>query len=73
MNLHTKSEDFHALIQLSAKYKNIPESAVERDYFIVIALQHLAESELGNGFVFSVWIRLLVKIGSFCQGDAVLA
>lgn len=52
MNLHTKPEDFHALIQLSARYKNIPESAVERDYFIVMALQRLAESELGDACVF---------------------
>ena len=52
MKLHTKPEDFHALIQLSAKYKSIPESAIERDYFIVMALQHLAESELGDACVF---------------------
>lgn len=52
MNLHTKPEDFHALIQLSANYKNIPESAVERDYYIVMALQRLTESELGDACVF---------------------
>ncbi len=39
MNLHKKLEDFKNLIRLVAEEKNIQESAVERDYYIVLLLK----------------------------------
>ena len=59
MKLHTKPEDFHALIQLSAKYKSIPESAIERDYFIVMALQQ-AKKRLDANVKFDLTMELLL-------------
>ena len=52
MNLHIKPDDFQALIQLTSKYKNIPESAIKRDYFIVMSLKRLTDSELADSCVF---------------------
>ena len=38
MKLHDDPTVFHELITLTAREKHIPESAVERDYYIVRAL-----------------------------------
>ena len=35
MRLHENKEEFQELITLVAREKHIPESAVERDYYIV--------------------------------------
>lgn len=52
MNLHNNKTEFKELITLTANDKNIPESAVERDYFIVRALLFLSGSEYVNNCVF---------------------
>lgn len=52
MQLHNNKNDFENLIQLTAKYKNISESAVERDYYIVKSLKALSESEYSDSCVF---------------------
>ena len=52
MNLHNNKTEFQELITLTANDKNIPESAVERDYFIVRALLFLSKSEYVKSCVF---------------------
>ena len=52
MKLHENRAEFQELITLTAKEKHIPESAVERDYYIVRALQFLSESEYAESCVF---------------------
>ena len=44
MKLHTYPEEFRDLITVVANYKHISESAVERDYYIVMMLKALADS-----------------------------
>ena len=45
MRLHNNQSEFQGLITLTAREKHIPESAVERDYYIVRALLFLSQSE----------------------------
>ena len=45
MNLHTFNADFDQLCRLTAAELHIPEDAVRRDYYIVMMLENLAESE----------------------------
>ena len=45
MNLHENTTEFRELITLTAREKHIPESAVERDYYIVQALMFLSKSD----------------------------
>ena len=52
MNLHNDREAFHDLIALSAAEIGIPAAAVKRDYFIVMMLQKLADSEYADQCVF---------------------
>lgn len=52
MNLHLHEKDFRNLISLTAQQKNIGESAIERDYYIVLMLQRLAKSEFKGKCVF---------------------
>lgn len=52
MNLHEYKDDFRQLCTLAAAYKHIPESAVRRDYHIVMMLKNLAESEYAQSCVF---------------------
>ncbi len=52
MNLHNDREAFHDLIVLSAAEIGIPAAAVKRDYFIVMMLQKLADSEYADQCVF---------------------
>ncbi|MFK5883854.1 MAG: nucleotidyl transferase AbiEii/AbiGii toxin family protein [Candidatus Izemoplasma sp.] len=51
MKLHTK-EEFTNLILLTSAYKNIPESAIRRDYYIVMILKNLMQSEYADVCVF---------------------
>ena len=44
MKLHTHPEEFRELITVVANEKHISESAVERDYYIVMMLKALADS-----------------------------
>lgn len=52
MNLHTHPDEFHELIAIVAKEKHISESAVERDYYIVMMLKALADSPYAEQCVF---------------------
>ena len=52
MKLHEFPEEFHDLISVVAKEKHILESSVERDYYIVMMLQNLANSEYADMCVF---------------------
>ena len=52
MNLYNHKKDFNELISIVAAFKNLPESAIERDYFIVLLLNNLANSEYINQCVF---------------------
>lgn len=52
MRLHEYPNEFGDLISIVAADKGLPESAVERDYYIVLLLQRLAESEYAERCVF---------------------
>lgn len=52
MRLHEFNEEFQDLITIVAENKRLPESAVERDYYIVMLLQNLANSEYSDQCVF---------------------
>lgn len=52
MKLHENQTEFQELITLTAREKHIPESAVERDYFIVRSLLFLTESPYAESCVF---------------------
>lgn len=52
MNLHKHEKDFKELISIVAKHKNLPESAIERDYYIVMLLNNLANSNYSSLCVF---------------------
>ncbi len=52
MKLDEFNEDFKDLISIVAVQKNLPESAIERDYYIVMLLDNLAKSEYADKCVF---------------------
>ena len=52
MNLHLHSKEFKELISIVANKMNLPESAIERDYYIVILLYNLSNSEYASQCVF---------------------
>ena len=52
MKLHENKSEFRELITLTAQEKHIPESAVERDYYIVQALLFLSYSDNADRCVF---------------------
>lgn len=52
MKLHTLPEEFRELITVVANEKHISESAVERDYYIVMMLKALADSPYAEQCVF---------------------
>lgn len=52
MKLHEFPEEFRDLISIVAADKHLPESAIERDYYIVMLLQNLANSEYAEKCVF---------------------
>ena len=52
MNLHEHKKDFKELISIVADKMNLPESAISRDYFIVLLLNNLANSEYASLCVF---------------------
>jgi len=52
MVLHEHLDDFGTLIQLTAKSIGLPESAIRRDYFIVMLLQNLSHSTYADCVVF---------------------
>lgn len=52
MKLHEFPNEFQDLISIVAESKHLPESAIERDYYIVVLLKNLAESEYAEQCVF---------------------
>ena len=52
MKLHEFSDEFKDLISIVANDKHLPESAIERDYYIVLMLMNLANSEYAEKCVF---------------------
>lgn len=52
MKLHEFPDEFRDLISIVATDKHLPESAIERDYYIVMLLQNLANSEYAEKCVF---------------------
>ncbi|MBR5923180.1 MAG: nucleotidyl transferase AbiEii/AbiGii toxin family protein [Clostridia bacterium] len=52
MKLHEFPNEFRDLISIVASRKHLPESAVERDYYIVLLLKNLADSEYADKCVF---------------------
>lgn len=52
MELHNNRDEFNQLVSLTARYINIPEAAVRKDYYIVMALDRLANSEYAESCVF---------------------
>ena len=52
MKLHEFPSEFKDLISIVAESKHLPESVIERDYYIVMLLKNLAESEYVEQCVF---------------------
>lgn len=52
MKLHEFPNEFKDLVTIVAIDKHLPESAIERDYYIVLLLQNLANSEYAEKCVF---------------------
>ena len=52
MKLHKFPNEFRDLIAIVAVDKHLPESAIERDYYIIMLLKNLADSEYGEQCVF---------------------
>lgn len=52
MKLHEFPNEFQDLIPIVAADKHLPESAIERDYYIVLLLKNLADSEYAEQCVF---------------------
>ena len=52
MNLHIQSNEFNDLISIVANKMNLPEAAIERDYYIVLLLYNLSISEYAPQCVF---------------------
>ncbi|SHJ90223.1 Nucleotidyl transferase AbiEii toxin, Type IV TA system [Hathewaya proteolytica DSM 3090] len=52
MNLHTNKEDFEDLCVLTSEYIGIPQDAVKRDYYLVMLLKNLQDSNFASECVF---------------------
>ena len=52
MKLHEFQTEFNDLITIVANKMHLPESAIERDYYIVMLLKNLADSEYAEKCVF---------------------
>lgn len=52
MQLHKHPSEFSALTALTANFKNLSETAIKRDYYIVLLLEQLAESSFAEQCVF---------------------
>jgi len=52
MNLHLHSEEFKQLITITSQNLAIEEIYVEKDYFVVLALKSLSESDHRNNGIF---------------------
>ena len=45
MNLHEQSQDFQELVTNVSQQLKIEEIYIEKDYFVVLALKHLSQSD----------------------------
>lgn len=52
MHLHNNKKDFNDLITLTSQDVGIPESAIRRDYYLVILLKHLEDSPYADCCIF---------------------
>lgn len=52
MKLHEYPEQFKDLVSIVSAHKHLPEAAIERDYYIVLLLKNLSESEFADRCVF---------------------
>ena len=52
MKLHEFKDEFRELISIVAANKHLPEQAIERDYYIVLLLKNLADSQYAEQCVF---------------------
>lgn len=52
MKLTDNKNNFQELITLTARWRNIPEDAVKRDFYIIMMLQRLEQSEYAKNCVF---------------------
>lgn len=52
MKLHEFTVEFRELVSIVAADMHLPESAIERDYYIVLLLKNLADSEYADKCVF---------------------
>ena len=52
MKLTDNKNNFQELITLTARWRNIPEDAVKRDFYIIMMLQKLEQSEYAKNCVF---------------------
>ncbi len=52
MILHNHPEEFNYLVSVVAQEMHLPESAIRRDYYIVLLLQNLSNSEYADKCVF---------------------
>ena len=52
MDLHRHKVEFEQLIRIVAEEKGIPETAVRRDYYIVMMMESLQNSEYADVCVF---------------------
>lgn len=52
MKLHMHKDEFSALVSIVAQKMNLPETAIEMDYYIVLLLQKLADSAYADQCVF---------------------
>jgi predicted nucleotidyltransferase component of viral defense system len=52
MNLHNNPKAFEELISFTSQEMNLPPDAIRRDYYLVLLLNNLAESEFVDSVVF---------------------
>lgn len=52
MRLHEYPKEFKDLVSIVATQKHLPEAAIIRDYYIVMLLKNLADSEYSEQCVF---------------------
>ncbi len=52
MNLHNFQEEFNNLITITSQVMHLPETAIEKDYYIVLLLKKLEQSHYADSCVF---------------------
>ena len=68
MKLHKYKDEFKSLISIVANKLHIPESAVERDYYIVLLLKKLENSEYVEKCVFINIVATCLCIWNYFLG-----